>query len=268
MTDTGTDGYALQLSAAELERYRMMAELAREAEADLWQTAGITTGAAVADVGCGPGALFPALVAAVGTTGRVAGVDGNAGAVAQAQAMAAAGGWDNVDVRVGQADATGLEPGDYDAVMIRHVLAHNGPTEQQIVDHLATLAKPGGRVYLVDIFGKGFGMRPDDREVAELNDAYARFHEMKGNDLLTGLRLDLLLERAGLELIDYRGWYNIARPQGAIRPPSWAARDAMVAAGIATPDDVERWDVALQRVAAQSPAIFAPVFGAVGRRPG
>jgi hypothetical protein len=149
---------------------------------------------------------------------------------------------------------------------MRHVLAHNGPTEQDIVDHLATLVKPGGCVYLVDIFGPAFAMRPDDPDVADLNDAYLRFHQAKGNDLLTGLRLDMLLERAGLQVVAYRGWYNIARPQGIVRPPSWAARDAMVAAGIATAEDIARWDAALQRVAAQSPAIFAPLFGAVGRR--
>jgi SAM-dependent methyltransferase len=260
------DGYALQLTEAELDRYRMMAELAREAEADLWPIAGITSGAAVADVGCGPGALFPALVASVGVAGRVAGVDGDSGAATQAQAMVTTSGWGNVTVQVGRADATGLEAASFDAVMMRHVLAHNGPTEQAIVDHLATLVKPGGCVYLVDIFGSAFAMRPDDPDVADLNDAYVRFHQTKGNDLRIGLRLDLLLERAGLEVIAYRGWYNIARPQGAVRPPSWAARDAMVAAGIATPDDVTRWDVALQRLTAQSPAIFAPLFGAVGRR--
>jgi hypothetical protein len=75
-----------------------------------------------------------------------------------------------------------------------------------------------------------------------------------------------LLTRAGLEVVDYRGWYNIVRPQGPIRPPSWAARDAMVAAGIATAEDLARWDAALDRLAAQSPTVFAPVFGAVGRR--
>jgi hypothetical protein len=31
-------------------------------------------------------------------------------------------------------------------------------------------------------------------------------------------------------------------PGRGVRPPSWAAREAMVDAGIATADDVERWD--------------------------
>jgi SAM-dependent methyltransferase len=266
MTEPRSDTYALRLSEAELARYAMMAELARTSEADLWQAAGIAPGAAVADVGCGPGALFSAIVAAVGEQGSVTGVDGDPDAVAQAQAFAAANGWPQVRVQVGRADATGLEPGGFDTVMMRHVLAHNGPTEQPIVDHLSTLVKPGGCVYLVDIFGPGFGVRPRDDDVDDLNDAYVRFHMAKGNDLQTGLRLDTLLGNAGLDVIAYRGWYNIAKPMGQVRPPSWAARDAMVAAGVATAEDVARWDAALDRISAQSPTIFAPMFGAVGRR--
>jgi SAM-dependent methyltransferase len=266
MVDTGTDKYALQLSPAELERYRMMAEAARQAETQLWELAGIVSGATVADVGCGPGAMFPAIVESVGAAGRLVGVDGVAGTVAQAQALVDANGWPNVAVQLGKADDTGLPAGSFDAVMMRHVLAHNGAREQQIVDHLATLVRPGGAVYLVDIDGSAFHMRPADPDIEELNDRYIRFHAEQGNDLMTGLRLDDLLRAAGLELVDYRGWYNIVQPQGNVRPPSWAARDAMVAAGVVQPDDLDRYEAALNRIADARPTIFAPVFGAVARR--
>lgn len=267
MVDTGTDEYALQLSPAELERYRMMAEAARQAETELWRLAGIVPGAAVADVGCGPGAMFPAIVESVGADGRVVGVDGVPTTVAQAQALVDANGWPNVTVQTGKADDTGLPAGSVDVVMMRHVLAHNGPSEQEIVNHLATLVEPGGHVYLVDIDGSAFHMRPEDADVTELNEAYRRFHDVQGNDLLTGLRLDELLLRAGLELVDYRGWYNIVQPQGVMRPPAWAARDAMVAAGVISADDLRRYEAALDRLIGQELTIFAPLFGAVGRRP-
>lgn len=267
MSETTAPDYALQLSEQELSRYRMMAEAAKEAEADLWKLAGFVPGAAVADIGCGPGAMFPAIVDSVGADGRLTGVDGVPTTVAQAQALVDANGWPNVTVGVGKADDTGLAPESFDAIMMRHVLAHNGPTEQRIVDHLATLVKPGGRVYLVDIHGTAFAMRPPDPEVDELTAAYLRFHAEQGNDLETGLRLDSLLTTAGLEVVAYRGWYNIVRPQGDVRPPAWAARDAMVAAGIATTDDIARWEAALDRSSGHNPMIFAPLFGAIGRRP-
>jgi ubiquinone/menaquinone biosynthesis C-methylase UbiE len=213
MTEPKAPEYALQLSDVELERYRIMAKAARDLETELWQLAGIVSDATVADVGCGPGAMFPAIVAAVGADGRVVGVDGVAGTVAQAQALVDANGWPNVEVRVGKADATGLAPGSVDTVMMRHVLAHNGPSEQPIVDHLATLVKPGGHVYLVDIAGM-FYTKPEDADVEELNDAYRKFHAQQGNDLNPGLRLDDLLVAAGMEVVVYRGWFNIIKPQG------------------------------------------------------
>src|SRR4051795_11719092 len=245
MTETDPDRYALRLSPAELERYRMMAELAHESEADLWQAAGLRPGAGVADVGCGPGGvfralvdavgaagqvcggaggMFPALVAAVGATGQVIGVDGDQEAVAAARGLGAANGWNNVEVSVGRADASGIEPGSVDVVMTRHVLAHNGPREQQIVDHLATLVKPGGSVYLVDIDGAAMRIRPTSAGVEELSAAYLRFHAGQGNDLETGLRLPQLLPAAGLDVVAYRGWYNIVTPPAGVRPPAWAAR--------------------------------------------
>ena len=261
-----TRGYPLVLSDDEVERYRLMAEHARAAETDLWELAGFADGATVADVGCGPGALFPAIEEAIGPAGRLFGVDGEAGTVAAAQALVEANGWANASVRVGRADATGLDVGMFDVVMMRHVLAHNGPSEQAIVDHLATLVHPGGSVYLVDIDAGGMRLRPSDPDVDDFMAAYWRFHAARGNDLQTGLRLRELLRQAGLDVAAYRGWYNIVEPPPGVRPPAWAAREAMVSAGIAAAEDLARWEQALDRVGLRQPTIFAPMFGAVGRR--
>ena len=60
-----------------------------------------------------------------------------------AGALVAAAGLGNVTVTEARADRTGLEAGSLDAVMLRHVLAHNGGAEDAIVAHLATLVHPG-----------------------------------------------------------------------------------------------------------------------------
>jgi 2-polyprenyl-3-methyl-5-hydroxy-6-metoxy-1,4-benzoquinol methylase len=163
--------YALALDEAEVSRYRLMAEQARAAEAGLWQEAGIVAGAQVADVGCGPGALLPALAAAVRPGGKVAAIDADPDAVAAARALVAKAGLVNVAVRAGSAERTGLPAGSQDVVMLRHVLAHNGGSEDAIVAHLATLLRPGGCLFLVDADGTAIRTVPQDPDLADLGAA-------------------------------------------------------------------------------------------------
>ena len=261
--------YALRLDEGEVERYRMMAEQARAAEADLWELAGIGPGARVADVGCGPGAMLPALSGAVGSGGRVQAVDADPAAVAAARALADAAGLENVEVTEGRADRTGLEPGSLDVVMLRHVLAHNGGAEDAIVAHLATLARPGGCVYLADVDGTAVRILPEHADLADLAERYLAFRAARGDDNRAGLRLADRLVRAGLEVVDFRGRYAIGSPPPGVRPPPWAAREAMLAAGVVTEADVQRWDRAFREIEAAPvrPTVFSPLFTAVGRRP-
>jgi SAM-dependent methyltransferase len=261
--------YALRLDEGEVERYRMMAEQARAAEADLWELAGIGPGARVADVGCGPGAMLPALSGAVGPDGRVEAVDADPAAVAAARALADAAGLENVEVTEGRADRTGLEPGSLDVVMLRHVLAHNGGAEDAIVAHLATLVRPGGCVYLADVDGTAVRILPEHADLADLAERYLAFRAARGDDNRAGLRLADRLARAGLEVVEFHGRYAIGSPPPGVRPPPWAAREAMLAAGVVTEADVQRWDRAFREIEAAPvrPTVFSPLFTAVGRRP-
>lgn len=261
--------YPLKLSEAELARYRFMAESAERMERDLWAASGVVAGAVVADVGCGPGALSVVLAEVVGPGGRVLAVDREPETLETARTVIARSGAENAFVMAGEAHDTGIAPRSVDVVMIRHVLAHNGPLEEAIVAHAATLVRPGGSVYLTEGYAKGTALHPSDAEMEELNARYVEWHHRRGNDLATGLRLAELLRTAGLEALDHRGRYHIFTPPPGFRPPSWAARDALVAAGLATADDIERWRSLLERLdaAAQRPTAFVPLFFAFGRRP-
>ena len=261
--------YRLELDQAEVERYRTMAEAARQAEADLWEPAGIVAGAQVADVGCGPGAMLPALAAAVGSEGRVTAVDADPEAVAAASALVAAAGLGNVAVREGRAEETGLEAGSLEVVMLRHVLAHNGGAEDAIVTHLAALLRPGGRLYLVDADLTAIRVIPqaEHPDLVELQERYLAFRAANGDDNAAGLRLAERLITAGLELVEFRGRYVIRELSPRLRSPAWAAREAMVAAAMATTEDLRRWERAFEATAQRPATFFAPMFTAVGRRP-
>lgn len=260
--------YALQLSEAEVARYQLMAERARVAEADLWQAAGIVAGARVADVGCGPGATLLVMAQIVGNAGAVVGVDGDPDAVQTAQELIRRSGVGHASARVGSADDTGLEPGSVDVAVMRHVLAHNGGREQAIVDHLARLVRPGGRVYLVDVDLTAFRTLDADPETLQMMERYVSFHRGRGNDPQVGLRLGQLMERAGLEVLQHEGTFDVLTVPPGMRPPAWAAREAMQAEGHASAEEVARWGVALERLdrLAVRPVAFLSRFWALGRR--
>lgn len=263
-------GYALTLSDAEIARYRRMAEGARQAEADLWAAAGIGEGAVVADIGCGPGAVSTLIGQLVGPEGQVWAVDQNPEALAAAEALATELGVGNLHTRQGEATATGLAPGTMDVVVMRHVLAHNGGREQPIVDHLASLVKPGGCVYLIDIEAMGMRVRPPASHLADLNQRYHDYQTARGNDMSVGLRLDELLRAAELEVVEHRGRIEIVPVVPGFRPPAWAARDLLVEAGAATPADLDRWAAAFEDLDRGEPpglTLFVPLYCAIGRRP-
>jgi SAM-dependent methyltransferase len=261
--------YPLELDQTEVERYRTMAEAARQAEADLWQPAGVVAGARVADIGCGPGAMLPALATAVGPHGRVTAVDADPEAVAGATALVAAVGLGNVAVQQGRAEETRLAAGSLDVVMLRHVLAHNGGAEDAIVTHLATLLCLGGCLYLVDADLTAIRVVPEAEhpDLVNLQERYLAFRDARGDDNRAGLRLAERLVRAGLELVELRGRYVIRELSPRLRSPAWAAREAMIIAGMATAEDLRRWDQAFEATARRPATFFAPMFTAIGRRP-
>ncbi len=268
-TPSPAAGYVLTLSESELRRYRLMADQAKGLEADLWAKAGILAGATVADVGCGPAATALAMAELVGPTGQVIGIERDPDARAQARALVAAAGVTNVSVVGGEAKATGLRPGSVDVAVMRHVLAHNGGDEGQIVGHLAELVRPGGWVYLVDVDLTALRIRPMDPDLADMSERYAAFHRQLGNDPLIGLGLATLLRDAGLVDVEHRGTFTIFPAPVGLRPPPWVARAAMIAAGTITAADADRWTGALEAMdrLEERPTVFVAQFCALGRRP-
>ena len=259
--------YSLALSEQERGRFRMMAASAADNEAAEWEAAGITAGARVADIGCGPGAVLQLLAETVGPRGVAQGIDADPETVEMANEEIAA--FPHARASVGQADATGLPAASFDVVMCRLVLAHNGGREQAIVDHLASLVVPGGCVYLADVdFPSSRSVGTRDRDVDDLIERWSEFHAARGSDPEVGLHLGDLLMRAGLVVERFVCRAPVIRMPPGMRPAAWAAVDAMIAEGFATQGDKERWAAGLARLdsAAERPWTFIASFVALGRR--
>jgi len=264
---TGSGAYALRLSPDELVRYRMMAAQAREREGDLWRRAGLGPGAMVADIGCGPGAMLAIVAEAITPGGHAVGVDSDAQAVAAAAEVLA--GVPNAQVRQGRADATGLPAGSFDVILLRHVLAHNGGAEARILAHLAGLLRPGGHALLVDVDAKSSSISPARPEVDELIRTYQCWHAGRGNDLAVGRRLGELAEAAGLVTVAVRDLSATVELPPGMRGPAWAAREELIAAGLASATDLRRWAAAWEQMDAwpARPVATIVAFGVVSRRP-
>jgi SAM-dependent methyltransferase len=261
--------YTLQVSDAEVARYRTMAGRALEGERDLLTSAGVVHGATVVDVGCGPAAFSVVVAELVGPAGQVIAIERNDEALAAARQVVAQAGVANVELRQGDATATAVDPGSADVVMMRHVLAHNGGHEADIVAHLASLARPGGHVYVVDVDLTASRQLDLDPDLDDVIPTYVEFHRSLGNDLAIGIRLGRLLEGAGLTVTDFEGRIVPLTPPSGVRPPAWAARDAMVRSGVVTDEVVARWSAAFDRMEAASTraTVFLPQYVAIGRRP-
>jgi SAM-dependent methyltransferase len=269
MPEESSHGYTLELSEPERMRYRMMAGMARENEADLWEYAGIVPGARVADVGCGPGAVLAEIAQIVGPDGTAVGVEPGEPAREAAREELDSLGLGHVEVREGNGEETGLEPGDWDCVVMRHVLTHTGDAAERIVAHLATLLVPGGHLYLVDVDLDAPRSSPPDPDIQEQLERYSAFHRALGNDVRMGARLGTLLRSAGLEVAEHRGSFQrVPAVLVASGGPLASAQSAMIAAGILTADEADAWESARQRFAALPDAeLWFPSFIAIGRKP-
>jgi demethylmenaquinone methyltransferase/2-methoxy-6-polyprenyl-1,4-benzoquinol methylase len=104
---------------------------------------GLAPGQTVLDVGCGTGASFPFLEAAIGSTGRLIGVDQSPEMLARARDRVAREGWDNVTLVESPAAAATVD-GPVDRVLVFYV--HDVLRSPAALDRMLAGVRPGGRV--------------------------------------------------------------------------------------------------------------------------
>jgi hypothetical protein len=143
-----------------------------------------------------------------------------------------------------QVQDTGLDAGGFDVAFMRNVLAHNGPTVDAILHHIAALLRPGGHLLSAELDVTGLVLAGAAPEEQELEQRWLAMMRKRGNDPGLGRRLAVVISQAG---------FRVAMTQDRIdqlsleRSPTWTARRALLADGLATEADIGRWEAAITR---------------------
>lgn len=122
----------------------------------LVREAGLSEGEVVLDLACGTGQGLPGLAGAVGSTGRVVGVDASAAMLQRARARIARAGWTHVEVVEGDllALATLTLPGVPEAGA-DHAICALGmtvvPDPRAVCEAAVARLRPGGRLTVFDV---------------------------------------------------------------------------------------------------------------------
>ncbi|GGU42381.1 class I SAM-dependent methyltransferase [Lentzea flava] len=141
---------------------------------------GLEPGEAVLDIGCGTGALIPALAEAVGPQGRVVAMDFSPRMVDVARKRAAR--WQNVEVRLADACDTNHGAGEFDAAVALGAFSAM-PDMRHAIANAADALRPGGRLFVFDV-----RLAKKTRTTRFLRAAYRRIAGFGGADVVTELR--------------------------------------------------------------------------------
>ncbi|MEZ4451902.1 MAG: methyltransferase domain-containing protein [Nannocystaceae bacterium] len=129
-------------------RYDLAALVLRRFQRQAVAALRLRPGDLVYDLGCGTGLLLEHLVAAVGPTGRVVGIDLSEGMLERARARVAGAGWDNVELV--RADLTKYLPDERADSAIFCLSLSVIPVYEEVLAASVKLVKPGHRMVVAD----------------------------------------------------------------------------------------------------------------------
>ncbi|MBI4168495.1 MAG: methyltransferase domain-containing protein [Acidobacteria bacterium] len=194
---SGPSHYLHGTSAKEQRRLSLMNDVVnRGSLAEL----GVRGGERILEFGSGLGQMARAMARAAGPGGRVVGIERSRAQLAEARRLARAAGEEHlVDLRLGDASAPPLRPGEWGSFDVAHgrfILEHV-PDPLAVVRAMVRAVRPGGRIVLEDDDHDVLRLWPEPPGVMALWRAYIRAFESLGNDPYVGRRLVSLLHRAG-----------------------------------------------------------------------
>lgn len=242
------ESYVIRGGQPGFERLAVLARAWLPTTAELFDRVQIGPGMRCVDLGCGGGDVTLELARRVGPDGAVLGIDMDEVKLKLARQSAAAAGLDNVEFRAMNVYDWTAET-TYDLVYCRFVLQHLS----RPVDVLRSMwagVGVGGAITVEDADFEGSFCDPPNANFDFWVEAYQRVLERHGGDPITGRKLARLFRDAGIPEPEVTVAQHAYRTGEAKRLPYLtvdATRDAIVAEGIATDDEV---DAALRGLAA------------------
>lgn len=199
MSDSFSGSYPIESRSGEIERLHVQgAAMAPETERML-DLIGVREGWVCLDVGCGPRGITDLLSKRVGSSGRVVGLDMNAGFLEHARATAPA----NVEFVQGDGYASNLPAGTFDLIHMRFVASTAGEPER-LLEEAKRLARPGGIIALQEPDGSTLNCYPPHPSWDKLKAALLGAFKGVGADLELARRLYFVVRQSGLTDVQFR----------------------------------------------------------------
>jgi SAM-dependent methyltransferase len=215
-----TDPYLLGHSAGEEDRLRrQVRELEPEARWLLDQLA-LPPGSSAVDLGCGLEGILGLLAERVGPRGRVVGVEQDRHFAALARRFAAEKCGNHVEVRQGDAKATGLPRASFDLVHARLVLV-NVPEPERVVAEMVALARPGGMVASHEADYGAHMCDPPSGAWSRLFEVFEAYSRANGIDLFVGRKTHRMLRCAGVTDVRVNPVVHVYPPGHGLRTIFW-----------------------------------------------
>ena len=218
------------------------------------QRAGVQPGWRALECGCGPLGVLPILAEAVGPSGRVVGLDFNAGAVDRARTFMATLGVTNVEVL--QADLhegqTELLGGPYDLAYSRQFLLHQ-PDPARTLRRIAELLRPGGVLIAQEPFrSPGWRSHPDISYLRQHWELLCESIERAGTPPAAVEGLPKFARDAGFQVTGMSSWCAVVTPDVGLEiamANMAAVRDRALDLRVATEQELNQVEAGLAAAA-------------------
>jgi ubiquinone/menaquinone biosynthesis C-methylase UbiE len=219
-------------------------------------------------LGCGTGVEVRELLRRPSFAGRITALDISPVLIAKAQKFTQGESIpDPVDWRVGDAQALDLPDASFDLVLA-HTLVSHVPDPERVVREIARVVRPGGTAVILDGDYATMTYGTDDAEAGRRMDEKIIASVIAQPRVMRAM--PRMLRRAGLELVDSRGWVltEIGRADfflGSLE----SFRVLLPKAGVATSEEAEAF-VADQLRSSDEGTFFAGAnfYAMIARRPG